>query len=219
MPERHVVIVGCGRVGAALAGRLVEEGSTVAVVDREPSAFKRLGELTVETVVGVGYDRSVLEEAGVARAAAVAAVTNGDNSNIVIARVARERYEVGVVVARIYDPQRAAIYERLGISTIATVRWTTDRLLQKILGSEDEVWVDPTARVAVVERMVPLAWVGSAVAAVEASQACRVVALTRLGAACLPAPEQLLQEGDVLHLAVTAGQGADAVAEPDGEVR
>src|SRR5690606_37465661 len=141
----HVVIVGCGRVGSGLAGIVEARGHSVAVVDKDPTAFRRLDPgFRGRTVVGVGFDRDRLEAAGVREAAAVAAVTSGDNSNIVTARVARETFGVERVVARIYDPRRAAIYERLGIPTIATVQWAIDRVLRRLLpDAAGDDWVDP----------------------------------------------------------------------------
>ena len=143
----HVVIVGCGRVGSGLARIIEDQGHTVAVVDKEPKAFQRLHEgFSGQQVVGVGFDRDTLSEAGIRDAAALAAVTNGDNSNILTARVARETFAIDKVVARIYDPRRAVIYERLGIPTIATVQWTIDRTLRKLLPDASETdWVDPSA--------------------------------------------------------------------------
>jgi len=130
----HVVIMGCGRVGASLASGLERLGHEVAVIDRDPQAFRRLGpDFRGRQVVGFGFHRSVLDEAGLESADAFAAVSSGDNSNIIAARVARESYGVGKVVARIYDAKRAAVYERLGIPTVATVPWTTDRLLGMLL--------------------------------------------------------------------------------------
>ncbi|HTZ10682.1 MAG TPA: NAD-binding protein, partial [Acidimicrobiales bacterium] len=121
----HVVIVGCGRVGSGLAVRLTEQGHTVAVLDKSSQAFRRLPDGWPGTaVVGSGFDRDDLDQAGAAGAGALAAVTSGDNSNILTARIARENYNVPRVVARIYDPRRAEIYQRLGIPTVATVSWT-----------------------------------------------------------------------------------------------
>ncbi len=152
----HVVVVGCGRVGSALARSLTEGGHTVAVIDKRPEAFARLPPgFTGKTIAGIGFDRDRLIEAGIEDAAALASVTNGDNSNILIARVARETFGIENVVARIYDPRRAAIYQRLGIATVATVAWTTERVLRRILPSEAAVeWVDPSARVSLVERTI-----------------------------------------------------------------
>jgi trk system potassium uptake protein TrkA len=177
----------------------------VAVVDRQPDAFDRLPkDFSGVTVAGIGFDRDRLVEAGIERAGALAAVTNGDNSNILIARVARETFGVERVVARIYDPRRAAIYQRLGIPTVATVAWATERVLRRVLPDEPAVdWVDPSARVCLVERAVPARWAGAAVAELETAEI-RVVALTRLGLAQLPRAEAVLQEGDVVHLAVSS---------------
>jgi trk system potassium uptake protein len=207
----HVVIVGCGRVGSGLARILEERGLSVAVVDKEPRAFRRLHEgFQGRTVMGVGFDRDRLREAGIEEAGAIAAVTNGDNSNILVARVARENFGVENVVARIYDPKRAVIYERLGIPTIATVQWTIDRVLHRLFpDSADSAWVDPSAAVVLVERPVTAKWAGSRLAEVEVDGLARVVALTRMGAAQVATPDLVAQDGDVMYLAVPAGKTAD----------
>ena len=143
----HVVVVGCGRVGSGLAQAVEAAGHTVAIIDRKESAFRRLpDDFAGKRIVGVGFDRGRLTDAGIENAVAVAAVTNGDNSNIMIARVAKETYQIERVVARIYDPRRAAIYERLGIPTIATVQWATERVLRRILPDQTPVEVDLHAR-------------------------------------------------------------------------
>jgi trk system potassium uptake protein TrkA len=204
----HVVIVGCGRVGSGLAGTLEAEGHTVAVVDRNVKAFRRLPEgFAGQTVVGVGFDRDRLRDAGIERAGALAAVTNGDNSNIVVARVAREAFGVERVVARIYDARRAAIYERLGIPTVATVQWTTERVLRRILPDAHGVeWVDPSARICVVERTVPGSWAGRRFAELELPGVARLVGIGRLGEASLPDPDQAAQDGDVVWVSVAGDQ-------------
>ena len=149
----HVVIMGCGRVGTALAHALTAAGHTVAVIDRDTKPLERLGDnFTGQKVIGVGFDRDTLLEAGIERAGAFAAVSNGDNSNIIAARVARETYGIERVVARIYDPGRAEVYSRLGIPTVATVRWTSDQILRRLLpehASDD--WHDPSGNVIVAE--------------------------------------------------------------------
>jgi trk system potassium uptake protein TrkA len=208
----HVVVVGCGRVGSGLARAVEGAGHTAAVIDRQERAFRRLAEgFTGQTIVGVGFDRDRLEEAGITRADALAAVTNGDNSNILVARIARETYGIDKVVARIYDPRRAAIYERLGIATIATVQWASERVLRRILPDSQSVeWIDPSAKVALVERLTPTALAGTKLAALEADGGLRVVALQRLGISQLPNPSLVIQEGDVLFLAV-AGEHIDEV--------
>src|SRR3954462_14477003 len=121
--------MGCGRVGASLADGLARIGHDVAVIDRDSTAFNRLSpEFPGERVLGMGFDRDVLLRAGIEDAAAFAAVSSGDNSNITSARVARETFGVERVVARIYDAKRAKVYERLGIPTVGAVPRATDRL-------------------------------------------------------------------------------------------
>jgi trk system potassium uptake protein len=204
----HVVIVGCGRVGSGLARIIEDEGHSVAVVDKDPVAFRRLHQgFGGRQVVGVGFDRDRLEQAGIREAAAIAAVTNGDNSNILTARVARETFGVERVVARIYDPRRAVIYERLGITTIATVQWTIDRVLRKLVphASEADDWVDPSARVAMIERPVAPSWAGRPLSDIDIPGVARTVAVSRMGIAQIATPDLVTQDGDVVYLAVAVG--------------
>jgi trk system potassium uptake protein TrkA len=211
----HVVVVGCGRVGSGLAGELENQGHTVAVIDRRPQAFRRLPEgFAGKAIVGVGFDRARLEEAGIEQADALAAVTNGDNSNIIVARVAREAFGVERVVARIYDARRAAIYERLGIPTVATVQWATERVLRRILPdtSTGVEWIDPSAKICLIERMVPSHWAGHPLASLELDGVSRLAGLTRLGQASLPDPSLIAQEGDVVWV-TTAGDQLDTFDE------
>lgn len=204
----HVVVVGCGRVGSGLAATLETEGHTVAVIDRQERAFRRLPEdFQGRKIVGVGFDRERLKAAGIEQAGALAAVTNGDNSNIVVARVAREAFQIERVVARIYDYRRAQIYERLGIPTVATVQWATERVLRKILPDAHAVeWVDPSAKVCMVERTVPPQWAGRRLLDLEVEGVAKVVAVSRLGEASLPDPKVVAQEGDVVWVAVAGDQ-------------
>lgn len=199
----HVVIVGCGRVGSTLGRELVAVGHTVAVVDRKSEAFSRLGEsFSGQKIAGIGFDRDILIEAGIEKAGALAAVTNGDNSNILIARVAREEFGIERVVARIYDPKRAEIYERLGIATVATVKWTSERILRRILPDLPAVeWTDPSAKVVLVERELPKTLVGTRVLSLDNATA-RIVSIRRLGAAIIPGADTVVQEGDVAYVAV-----------------
>ena len=207
----HVVVVGCGRVGSELAASLTSSGHSVAVVDRRPEAFRRLPPtFRGQTVVGVGFDRKRLVEAGINHAEAVAAVTNGDNSNILVARVAKENFEVERVVARIYDPRRAAIYERLGIPTVATVEWTTHRVLSHLVPETAGIeWTAAGAEVHLVERVVPGALAGTRLADFEEAGRWRTAALTRLGRSEIPEAGVVLQEADVVHVTVSAGALAD----------
>ena len=202
----HVVVVGCGRVGSGLARTLEEKGHTVAVIDKQAKAFRRLPEgFTGRTIQGVGFDRDLLREAGIEDAGALAAVTNGDNSNIMVARTAHEVFGVERVVARIYDVRRAAVYERLGIPTIATVPWTTERVLRRILPDEPATeWKDPSAQVVLVERTVADSWAGRRLADLDVEGLSRVAALSRLGVAQVPSADLVTQEGDVVYVVVSA---------------
>jgi trk system potassium uptake protein TrkA len=217
--DRHVVVVGCGRVGAGITRRLLDDGYTVAVIDRRREALRRIADAAAETYVGVGFDRQVLELAGIRRACALAAVTNGDNSNIIVARVGREVFEVPSVLARIYDPRRAAIYERLGVPTVASVQWTIEMAMRRIVPDDSAVrWVDPSARVVVVERPVPASFVGRPVVDLEVPGAFRLVAVRRLGAAVVPTSDLIAQDGDVAYVAVAHDQLEPFDAHLAGEI-
>jgi trk system potassium uptake protein TrkA len=196
----HVVVVGCGRVGSELAGTLEKDGHSVAVVDKNGQAFRRLPQgFGGSTVVGFGFDRDHLLEAGIDRAGALAAVTNGDNSNILTARIARENFGIERVVARIYDPRRALIYQRLGIPTVATVSWATDQVIRRLLPGEVKAdWSDPSAKICVVERGLPVAWAGKKLSGLNEPGRFWLTAVTRLGSARIVATDIVGQEGDVL---------------------
>jgi len=198
----HMIIVGCGRVGSTLAKELSSEGHDVVIIDRDATAFRRVGEnFTGKTITGIGFDRGVLISAGITADSAVMAVTSGDNSNILIARVARELFGVSNVVARIYDPRRAAIYERLGISTVATVAWTSNRIRQTILPHESEPeWSDPSSTFQLVERRVSAHLAGTTIEKTEAN----IVLLHRVSTTEVPARSTVLQQDDVIHILATA---------------
>lgn len=193
--------MGCGRVGSALAKSLESLGHSVAVIDRDVAAFRRLStNFTGDRVTGIGFDRDTLVEAGIERAEAFAAVSSGDNSNIIAARVARETFGVDNVVARIYDPNRAAVYQKLGIPTVATVRWTADQVIRRLVpeGLLTE-WRDPSGKVAIAEVAVAPAWIGHRLSALEEAAGTRVALITRLGEGTVPNPSTVVQEGDLVH--------------------
>lgn len=198
----HVVVVGCGRVGSELAKALDAGGHSVSVIDKNRNAFRWLPEgFGGRTVHGFGFDRDHLEQAGIREAEAFAAVTNGDNSNILSARIARENYEIRNVVARIYDPRRAEIYQRLGIPTVAAVAWTTDQVLRRLF-REDKVteWSDASGALSMVERALPDEWAGRKLGELDEGDRFRLVALNRQGEGRLAIPGLVGQEGDILHL-------------------
>ena len=198
----HVIVVGCGRVGSELAGALEKAGNTVSIIDKNASAFRRLpAGFTGKRIVGFGFDRDDLAAAGIEEADAVAAVTSGDNSNILTARIARENFGIDRVVARIYDPRRALIYQRLGIPTVATVSWTTDQVLRRLVPSDQQThdWIDPSAKVCLVEYGIPTAWCGKKLADLNEPGVFWLTAITRFGAAEVVGSGAVGQEGDVLH--------------------
>jgi trk system potassium uptake protein len=197
----HVVVIGCGRVGSELAGVLEKGAHTVALIDKNPAAFRRLPKhFGGRKIVGFGFDRDHLIEAGIEEAEALAAVTNGDNTNILSARVARETFGVERVVARIYDPRRALIYQRLGIPTVATVAWTTDQVLRRLVpGDHQHDWIDPTGKICLIERQLPPAWAGKRVSGLNQPGQFWLTAVTRFGEAEIVTSDLIGQEGDVLH--------------------
>jgi trk system potassium uptake protein TrkA len=205
--------MGCGRVGSTLAHILEYRDNTIAVIDRNPEAFRRLrSSFKGDKITGFGFDRAVLTQAGIERADAFVAVSSGDNSNIISARVARETFNVERVVARIYDPRRAEVYERLGIPTVATVRWTADQMLRKIVPEGGEpLWRDPTGKIVLTEVGFSPAWIGEQVKSLESSTMSRIAFIDRLGQAFVPEPGTALQEGDVLHV-MTRESDLDRIA-------
>jgi trk system potassium uptake protein TrkA len=210
----YVVIMGCGRVGSAVSAGLERLGHEVAVIDHDAQAFRRLSpDFRGRQVVGEGYHREVLMQAGVERAQAFAAVSSGDNSNIIAARVARETFGVEHVVARIYDAKRAAVYERLGIPTVATVPWSTDRLMRMLLpDGVSSAWREPTGTVAILPLPVHEDWVGRPVRELEAAAGCRVAFIVRFGTGVLPRPDTSVQAEDTVYVAAVSGTVSDVTA-------
>jgi trk system potassium uptake protein len=218
----HIVIMGCGRVGSTLAMSLESRGHSVAIVDRNGESFRRLSaDFNGLTVTGEGFDREVLAAAGIDRADGFAAVSSGDNSNIISARVARETFGIQRVVARIYDPKRAEVYERLGIPTVATVRWTADRMLRQLVHENvTELWRDPTSSVSIVEVPVDPEWIGRPLRTLEEASGARVAYLMRFGIGTLPTSSIQVQDGDQVFMLVTddmvAGVTKVTGAPPEG---
>lgn len=210
----HVVIMGCGRVGSTLARSLEARDHSTAVIDQNPDAFRRLGpSFTGSTVTGRGFDREVLKRAGIETADAFAAVSSGDNSNIISARVAREQFGVTNVVARIYDPGRAEVYERLGIPTVATVTWAADQVLRRLVPKGDEpIWRDPSGTVRCDQILAPAGWVGRPVREMQQTTGGRISHLTRLGTGLIPDRETIVQEGDLVSIFMLEQDSEDVLA-------
>ncbi len=200
----HVIVVGCGRVGSELAMRLSSEGHSTVVIDKNAASFRRLSDqFTGSIVEGLGFDREHLEAAGIAHADALAAVTSGDNSNILTARIAKETYDVPKVVARIYDPRRAEIYQRLGISTVATVTWTTEQAMRRIFANQAlPDWTEPNGQFVLLERGIPSQMSGKRYASLEEIAGVKPMLITRGTHTKLFSTDLVAHEGDILHVIV-----------------
>ena len=204
--------MGCGRVGSTLARSLEDRSHTVSVIDNNADAFRRLGPgFSGTKVIGIGFDGDVLQEAGIEKADAVAAVSSGDNSNIIAARVAREQFGIQNVVARIYDPGRAEVYQRLGITTVATVKWTADQVLRRILpaGAEPD-FRDPSGTIRLDQVPVGEQWIGHRSVDFQMQSKSRIAWIDRLGEGMLPTRDTVIQEGDLLHLVMREENAAHA---------
>lgn len=203
----HFVIMGCGRVGATLAHTLEDSGHSVAIIDQDEHAFRRLRTgFTGRKVAGVGFDQDTLKQADIENAYAFAAVSSGDNSNILATRVAREIFHVEHVVARIYDPGRAEIYQRLGIPTVAAVRWSADQVLRRILPEMalKGDFREPSGRLVLTELPLHEGWIGRPLSTIESAAHVRIAYITRFGEGILPTRETNYQQGDKIH-AMVAG--------------
>jgi trk system potassium uptake protein TrkA len=199
-----VVIAGCGRVGAMLATKFSAEGHDVAVIDKDPLAFKRLGKgFQGTTVRGMVFDRDALEKAGTDRADAFIAVTSGDNSNVVSSTIARDIFRVPKVVARIFDPRRADIYRRLGIPTISSVSWAVNEIISIVLHSElvRELTLGD-GEVQLLRLHVRHVLVGRNVDDISMPGEVKVVAIIRGGKSFIPTTGAAFHEGDLVECAV-----------------
>lgn len=200
----HIVVVGCGRVGSGLATRLSEEGHSVVIIDKNRDAFRRLTSFPGTTLLGSGFDRDILFQADARRADALAAVTSGDNTNILCARIARDNYRIKNVVARIYDPQRADIYKKLGIPTVATSTWTVNQVMRWLVPRDDSVeWTDGGGSLHLVERILPDHLAGQPLSALNIADRVRVVGLIRGSLGRVDLEGLFAQEDDVLEFLCT----------------
>ena len=201
----RAIIMGCGRVGSELTLQLGEAGHEVAIIDKQASAFDRLPpKFEARTIVGLGFDRDVLEEAGIKEAEAFIAVSNGDNSNIVSARVAREHYHVPKVIARIYDPRRAEIYQRLNIPTVATTTWGVKQIMLMLTHPREEIKEGLVGGDLYRLRVkIPHHLVGKPVKSLNAEGKVLVAGVDRMGSGFIPVEGSTFQDGDfaqvILH--------------------
>ncbi len=201
-----VIIMGCGRVGEQLARLLVEEGHRVVVIDYDPAALARLGpNFKGERISGVGFDRDILVKAGIEQADAFAAASSSDNANIIAARIAHNIFHVPRVVARLYDPQRAEVYRRLGMLTISSTTWGAERIRELLTSAEiDPIVSFGSGEVSLVNIEVPPHLVGRMVKDLTVPTEIVSVAITRQGKAFIPTLGSQFKDGDILHLAILA---------------
>jgi trk system potassium uptake protein len=201
-----VIIMGCGRVGVQLARLLVDEGHQVAVIDYDASALTRLGpDFKGQKITGVGFDREILIKAGIEHADAFAAASSSDNANILAARIAHNIFHVPRVVARLFDPQRAEIYRRLGMLTISSTTWGAERIRELITSAEiDPVFSFGSGEVSLVNIEVPGQLVGRMVKDLTVTGEISVVAVTRQGAAFIPTLGSQFKDGDIIHVVILA---------------
>ena len=206
----EIVVVGCGRVGAELALSVSRQGHNVTVIDVNPRTFDRLGaSFRGKTVQGEGFDRDVLHRAGIETAHALAAVTASDSANIVTARIARDLYQVPHVVARVYNPRRAPIYEKLGLQTVASSSWGAQRIEQLILHSGlQSVYAAGNGEVQLFEIIISAEWNDKPVSALLPADGTLPVALTHGGRTTLPGRDTRLATHDLLLVSATS-QGAE----------
>lgn len=201
----HIIVVGCGRVGSELAMELSDEGHSVVVIDKNRDSHRRLSHYHGKTIVGSGFDRDVLFQAEASSADALAAVTNGDNTNILCARIARDHYNIKNVVARIYDPARADIYMKLGIPTVATSQWTTQQVKRWMMPADESIaWTDTANSMHLVERIVPDALAGQPVSRFNVGGLVRLVGIVRGGQGRVDVDGLFAQEDDILEFLVTS---------------
>lgn len=208
-------------MGSLLTVQLSKSGHSVAVIDKRQEAFERLPPgFEARTVVGMGFDREVLEEAGIKEAGAFVAVSNGDNSNIVSARIAREHYHVEKVIARIYDPRRAEIYERLNIPTITSVKWAAAQIQHLLFHGKEELKESFAGGALVhIQREVPEHLIGKPIASVQETGAIAVIGVDRGGQGFIPVVGSTFQGGDIAHFVVTSESLSrlDQILEPAPE--
>jgi trk system potassium uptake protein TrkA len=207
-----IIVVGCGRVGMELARSVSRQGHAVAVMDVNPRAFDRLGnDFKGRMIQGEALDQEALRRAGIEHAHGLAAVTSSDSANIIAARIARDIFGVEHVVARVYDPQRTPIYEKLGLQTVASSSWGARRIEQLLLHTGlQSLYSAGNGDVLVYELSIPEGWAGRPVSALLPAGEALPVALVRAGRATLPGPDTALQAFDILQVSASQ-RGAAAI--------
>jgi len=198
------IVMGCGRLGSQISLNLDQHGHEVTVIDHDSNSDGRLGDNFHGRIIrGVGFDKEVLTDAGIERADAFVAASMSDNANLVAARIARNIFHVPRVIARLYDPRRAEIYQRLGLTTISSTTWGAERILQLLSHTDLDVWnTFGRGEVSVVSIDAPSHLVGRNVNQMNMPGEALVISITRKDHAILPISGTEIQEGDLIHLAV-----------------
>ncbi len=210
----HIIIVGCGRVGTELAYRLFQKGHQVAVIDQVAAAFSNLSaDFRGHTVQGEALATDVLRRAGIEQADGLAAVTNSDSLNAVVAHVARTVYHVPQVVVRNYHPRWRALHEAFGLQVVSSTSWGAQRIEELLYPPfARSVFSTGNGEVEIYELVVPEAWYGRSLQDLLPAGECLAVALSRVGKAILPSSEDRLEAGDIVHLSATLA-GIDTLRE------
>jgi len=199
----YVIIAGCGRVGSELAKLVSSEGHDVVVIDKNPVSFDRLGgTFNGLTLVGNGFSLDLLKQAGIEKADAFCAVTNGDNTNLISAQVAKKIFKVPKVIARVYDPQRAHIYKALGLDVVSGTTLFSAMLRDKVIESRFSSYLIESKELGVIEIEVKDNLVGKAIQEINIPQEFLVVAIRRMDGVIIPEPKTMLKANDILMAAV-----------------
>lgn len=198
-----VIVVGCGRMGLELVSSLSKKNYSVVAIDTNPDVFVGLPLYhNVTYKVGVGFDKEVLESAGIAEAASIVACTNSDEVNAVVARVAKEFYRVPQVIARLYSSKKARIYDLLGIQTISTTEWGTRKALKMIEFVDlDAIATIGSSDVEIVKVVAPMLLDQKEVSAIE-NMGIKVISILRNNKAKIPSAQSLIHKGDLLYIVV-----------------
>lgn len=199
-----IIIVGCGKLGSGLALNLLRRGHRVTIIDTNEEAFEMLGkDFSGEKIVGVGFDKDILEKAGIRKADAVVACSKNDDSNALIGRLARNVYKVPRVISRLYDPRRAEIYNALGIQTISTTTWGVNHVTEMLSYNQvDSVFTFGNTNLEMIRIETPVMLIGKTVHELSVVGEIHVVAISRDNITFLPTLGTVLKQDDVIYIAV-----------------
>lgn len=201
----NFIIVGCGPLGAELAYRLYTQGNQVTVIDRDPLAFNNLDPaFHGRTIEGEALNKDILQRAGIEQADGLAAVTNSDMLNAVVAHAVRMEFKVPQVYVRNYDLYWRPLHEAFGLHMVSSSSWGAQRIEELLYHAEIRtVFSAGNGEVEIYEFTIPAAWVGHPLEELMSGISGVPVALTRTGRSFLPSPEIILQQDDILSLSAT----------------